>query len=395
MTPTVPGMAMQRLQPALALLRANAAEADRSGTLPRENVAALRAAGAFRWSLSKALGGDELGATEKVDLAAALGRADLCTFWIFGNYDSHTWDLSGHNAEPWPGAHALLAAETAFCGTVAPIPGSVADGDELVINGRFGFITGWRDATWMRANVLLPGPAPEAPADSTSRFHLRVAHIPLDRPEVTIEKTWDAVGLRASQTDTAVIEGLRIPYANSTPYTFDPVRLAPDFGAPSPAYREPGWALSNARLGAALAGCGMEAFDRAVEYTAGGAANQTGQAPARFPGVRACMADAYIELAAALAAQRGTAAASDRRAALCEPWTAADEAAVWGMGAATTQAVLRAVEQLALALGGTGAQRSLPFERHFRDIRTGAMHLGVHPNLVRDRVNAWLFPGLK
>lgn len=387
--------AAERLAPALEVLRANSEQADRSASLPAENIQALRAAGAMRWSLPRALGGDELSSVEKVDLWSKMGAADLCTVWIFANYDSQLWDLGSRAREPFPGAFDILRSETPFCGTVAPVPGSMVDGEDVVIDGRFPFATGWKQAGWMRSNILLPGPAPEAPEGVEAKFHVRLVNFPLDRPEVRVEETWDAVGLRASQTDTVVVKGLRVPRSQAMPYVFDPDRLKTGFEPRSPYYAEPGWALANSRTAVSLAGCGMTAFERAREYVTGGRANQTGQPAARFPAVRACMTDAYAELFVALAAMRGVANDSDQRVAAGRAWTAEEEAGVWASGMVATRAVLRAIDQMSLALGATLAQRSLPFERHFRDIRTGALHLGVHPNLVNDRINSWVFPGVR
>ncbi len=386
---------IDRLQPSLEILRAGAVEADREACFPAESMAAIRDTGYMRFSLGKHLGGEQLSTLERIDAHLAIGKADLSAIWIIGNYDSHTWDLSGHAAEPFPGANGLLRAGTAFCGTVAPVPGSVVDANEIILNGRFPFATGWKHATWMRSNVLLPGPAPESPG-SESKFHVRLMHFPLDRAEVHVEPTWDADGLRATHTDTVVVEGLRLPYAWSTPYTLDPMRADPSFAAPSPFYKEPGWALSNSKAAVGLLGAGFELFERATEYVSGGGrANQTGQPAARFPGVRYAMAEAFIELHSALAAQRGTAAASDQRIATATPWTGADEQAIWAVGTASARAALRAVDEISLALGGTGHQRALPFERIIRDIRTGAVHIGIHPSLVKDRITAHLFPGIR
>jgi alkylation response protein AidB-like acyl-CoA dehydrogenase len=384
-----------RLSPALEIVRANAIEGDRTGAFVSEGMDALKATGFLRFSLGTHLGGDELSTVERVEAHVAIGRADLSAIWMLGNYDSHTWDLSGHAEEPFPGANELLRAETAFAGTVAPVPGSIVDGKEIVVNGRFAFSTGWRFASWMRCNVLLAGPDPATPG-SESKFHVRLVHFPLDRPEVRVEPTWDADGLRATHTDTVVAEGLRVPYTWSMPYVLDPMRLAPAFVVPSPYYKEPGWALANSRAAVGLLGCGLELFDHALEYVSGGGrANQTGQPAARFPGVRYAMAEACIELNTALAAQRGVAADSDRRIATSTAWTANDEQTIWGMGMLSGRAALRAVDQIALALGGTGHQRALPFERLMRDIRTGASHIGIHPGLVRDRVSTHLFPGMR
>lgn len=386
---------IRRLAPALELLRANAEVADRSGELPAENIEALRKAGAFAWSRARAFQGDELGALARTEAFEAMGAADLSTAWIFSNYDSFVWELSfASGFDPFPELERALLCEEAVCGTVAMVAGSAIDGDEIVVNGRFPFATGSTLARWLRANVVVPGPAPELPAsEPAARSHVRAVMVDLSMAGVRVERTWDGMGLRASQTDTVVVEGVRLPLAYSRPSVYDSVRQDRALPVPSPYYREPGWALANARIGALLAGAGGAAFEFAMQQVFG-RTNLTGAPAARFGGVRACLADAFAELATARALQRMVAAASDARVQSETAWTGEDEATAWASGAASTQAVLRAMDQLALALGGTGTMRSQPFERHFRDIRTGAVHLGVNLNLVRERVGAHLFPGL-
>ena len=385
--------ALDRLAPALDLLRANAEAADRAGDLPAGNIEALRKAGAFAWSRARSLKGDELLAAEKAAAWEAIGAADLSTAWIFSNYDSFIWELSfGSCFDPFPELERVLLEEEPVCGTVAMVPGSVIDGGVIVVSGRFPFATGSSLARWMRSNVVVPGPAPELPpADPASRSHVRSVMIDLARPEVRTERTWDGMGLRATQTDTVVVEGLRLPLSYSRLSAYDSIRMDPRLAVPSPYYREPGWAIANARIGASLAGAAGAAFEFAHQQTLG-RTNLTGAPAARFPAVRACIADAFLELVTARALQGGLAAASDERVRTATAWTPGAEAAIWASGAASAQAVLRAVDQLALAVGGTGTSRSLPFERHVRDIRTGAVHLGINPNLVRDRVAAHLFP---
>ncbi len=393
--PTSPTLA--RLAPALELLRANAAEADRIGVFPAENMEALRKAGAFEWSRTRRLGGQELGAVERLAAIAALAEADLATIWIFANYDSHTWDLSSRLlADGFPEAEAVLREGHACCGTAAPLPGSFIEGGKIVVNGRFNFTTGWKMAQWLRGMVVVPGPAPEFPAAAEPpKFHARVVMIPMDRPEVQPEETWDATGLRATQTDTIEVKGLRLPRSYSAPFMADMQRQDPAFPAPSPYYREPGWADANSRVGVSLLGCAREAFRLAQDYTSGTAAKFSGQPAARFPGVRYAMTEAWVEITTALAAFHGLAAASDARVASAAPWTPADEMAVWATGMQGAQAALRAVDHMSMALGATGTQKALPFERHFRDIRSGALHLGVHPSLIGDRLRRPPLPRLR
>ncbi|MBI5948993.1 MAG: acyl-CoA dehydrogenase family protein [Chloroflexi bacterium] len=394
MTETTTSPTLARLAPALELLRANTAEADRTGIFPPENMEALRKAGAFEWSLAKRLGGQELGAVERMGAIEALGAADLATIWIFANYDSQTWDLSCRLlADGFPEAETVLREGQACSGTAAPLPGSFLEGEEIVVNGRFQFTTGWKMARWLRGMVLVPGPSPELPAPAEPpKFHARVVMIPMGRPEVQPEETWDATGLRATQTDTIEVKSLRLPRSYSAPFITDMQRQDPAYPVPSPYYREPGWTHANARVGLSLLGCAGEAFRLAREYTSGTAAKFSGQPAARFPGVRYAMTEAWVEITTALAAFHGIAAASDARVATSATWAPADEMAAWATGMHGARAALRAVDHISMALGATGTQKALPFERHFRDIRSGALHLGVHPSLVGDRIAAHLFP---
>ena len=61
---------------------------------------------------------------------------------MFANYDSHVWDLSSHGDEPFAGAWEILRSETAFCGTVAPVPGSLVEANEVLEMLRTGQILG-------------------------------------------------------------------------------------------------------------------------------------------------------------------------------------------------------------------------------------------------------------
>jgi alkylation response protein AidB-like acyl-CoA dehydrogenase len=104
------------------------------------------------------------------------------------------------------------------------------------------------------------------------------------------------------------------------------------------------------------------------------------------------MAEAFLELSAAREMQYGLAMRSDTRIAEGTTCTAADEEAAWAGGTAACRMVLRALDQVLLALGASALDRSLPFERIARDIRTGVAHLALNQNFVLGRVSGYLFP---
>jgi alkylation response protein AidB-like acyl-CoA dehydrogenase len=384
----------ERLAPALDVLRANAAEADRTGDLPVENIEALRAAGAFAWSRARELGGDQLPNADKVRLWEAIGGADLATAWVWINYDWWVWDLSGsRRITPWPGLEACLREEHAMCGTSAPVPGTRIEGDEIVVKGSFPFATGCAHARWVRSIVVVPGYAPETgPREGDRDTHIRSVVIPLDHPGVGIERTWNSMGLRATHTDTVVADDVRLPFANSGLLLSDINRRNPKFDVDGPYYREPGWAHTNSRIAACLVGAGQAAFDLALERLGGRGTLSTGRPGARFPAVRQCMAEAFLELSAAREMLHGLAVRGDTRIAEGATCTAVEEEAVWAGGTAACRMVLRALDQVLLALGAGALDRGLPFERIARDIRTGVAHLALNQNFVLGRVSGHLFP---
>jgi alkylation response protein AidB-like acyl-CoA dehydrogenase len=384
----------EHLAPALDLIRANATQADRTGQLPRENIDALRAAGAFAWSRACELGGDQLSNAVKVRLWEAIGGADLATAWVWINYDWWVWELSGsRRLNPWPDLERCLREEHAMCGTSAPVPGTRIEGDEIVVNGSFPFATGCAFATWVRPIVVVPGHAPEVgPREGDRDSHIRSVILSLDHPGVRVERTWDSMGLRATHTDTVVADDVRVPLANSSLLVSDSNRRNPKFDIAGPYYREPGWAFTNSRIGACLVGAGQSAFDLALERLGGGRTLSTGRPGARFPSVRQGMAEAFIDLTAAREMLHGLALRGDERVASETPCSDAEEEALWASGTAASRMVLRALDQVLLALGANALNRDLPFERIARDIRTGVAHLALNQNFVLGRLSGYLFP---
>jgi alkylation response protein AidB-like acyl-CoA dehydrogenase len=294
---------------------------------------------------------------------------------------------------PWPDLERCLSEEHAMCGTSAPIAGTRIEGDDIVVNGSFPFATGCAFASWARCIVVVPGHAPEiGPREGDRDTHIRSVVIPLDHPGVHIDRTWDSMGLRATHTDTVVAEDVRLPFANSSLLVSDPNRRNLKFDIAGAYYREPGWAYTNSRIAACLVGACQAAFDLTLERLGGRGTHSTGRPGSRFASVRQGMAEAFIELSAAREMLHGLAMRGDQRVASSTLPSDADEEALWASGTAGSRMVLRALDQVLMALGANALNRDLPFERITRDIRTGVAHLALNQNFVLGRVSGYLFP---
>ncbi|MFF0011345.1 acyl-CoA dehydrogenase family protein [Streptomyces sp. NPDC005374] len=156
-------------------------------------VAALCEAGVFRMALSKVWGGEQLGLTEGARVVREIARADGSTGWTV-QVASLSWffvrSLARETLEKvFADVPDLLPRGAAAAKSRAtPVRGGYR------LSGRWPLASGPFTPDWMLAGFLVDG----APPQQGGLPDLRVA---LFRPDqVTFLDTWDAVGLRGTQT---------------------------------------------------------------------------------------------------------------------------------------------------------------------------------------------------
>ena len=72
---------LEKVKAAAPLIRADAAATARGGRLTDSVVAAMREAGVYRMTMSKALGGPELPVPEQIEVLEELSAADGAAGW--------------------------------------------------------------------------------------------------------------------------------------------------------------------------------------------------------------------------------------------------------------------------------------------------------------------------
>jgi alkylation response protein AidB-like acyl-CoA dehydrogenase len=205
-----PPLAVGRLPEVTAALAARAEAHDRDGSFPADGIAEVHAAGLLTATVAERYGGPGCGLARTVAILRALGRGDpsvaLVTAMTLFTHAAQAQD------ETWPGSlYAEVLEESSRKPVlinalrVEPELGTPARGGLPAttarrvpggwsLTGRKIFSTGAVGLRWM----VVWARTDESPA-RVGGFLVRS-----DRQGITIERTWDHLGLRASRSDDVI-----------------------------------------------------------------------------------------------------------------------------------------------------------------------------------------------
>jgi len=358
-------------------LAARAAEHDRDGTYPFEAIEALKAAGYFAAPVPIELGG--LGVSRAHDLVVASSRLSRGDASVAIGVNMHLVAVLNmvrrHEVALASGAErrarlfaasleqivrdgVVLAAAISERGQDLTRPGTVATrtGSGWRIDGRKMFCTMSPAATDLYVAVRYTDD------EGTERY--AYAMVPTDARGVVVHDDWDALGMRASGSNSVSFEGVKLPDAG--------VRGGFRAGDPLP-YME-----RNLHSGLFHAAASLGIAESADAIARDGLSRRiNGDARPRTQ-----VADNAVELAAARAVlaraadlidhHRATNPASDGSAGELKALFAETQAAKAFVNAAAAGIVDRA---LALS-GGAGYRSDNPLSRAYRDVKAGSF---MHP----------------
>ena len=207
-------------------LAAHAAEHDRNGSYPFEAIDALKAAGYFAAPVPVELGG--LGVSSAHDLVVASSRLARGDASVAIGVNMHLVAVlnmerrrrvavaggAPRRAQAFAASleriardGVVLAAAISERGQDLTRPGTLATRTEAGwrIDGRKTFCTMSPAATDLYVAVTY------ADDEGTERY--AYAMVPIDAPGVVIEDDWDALGMRASGSNSVTLEGVGLPEA--------------------------------------------------------------------------------------------------------------------------------------------------------------------------------------
>jgi alkylation response protein AidB-like acyl-CoA dehydrogenase len=358
-------------------LAARAAEHDRDGSYPFEAIAALKAAGYFAAPVPAELGG--LGVSSAHDLVVASSRLARGDASVAIGVNMHLVAVLNmerrlqvavaagqeHRARGFAASveriarnGVVLAAAISERGQDLTRPGTVATRTESGwrIDGRKLFCTMSPAATDLYVSVTY------IDRDGSERY--AYAMVPTAAPGVVVHDDWDALGMRASGSNSVSLNGVELPEAG--------VRGGFKAGDPVP-YME-----RNLVAGLFHASASLGIAEQADETARRGIAERIdGDARPRTQ-----IADNVVDLAAARGVlSRSASLIDDHRAANPVSDGTADEVAALFAEAQAAKAFVgeaaaRVVDRALALSGGPGYLNGSPLARAYRDVKAGSF---MHP----------------
>ena len=352
----IPPAGLERLPEVTRALAANAERNDRTADFPAEGIRVVHQAGLLTATVGRRYGGPGGGLADTARILGALGRGDPSVALISAmTMFTHAAQAA---APTWPDdVYRSALAESVTdpvlinalrvepeLGTPARggLPKTVArsDGAGWSVTGRKIFSTGAEGLRFMAVWARTDDAEPRA-----GSFLVRN-----DAPGITIERTWDHLGLRASRSDDVTFA--------ETPAVAAILDARPDSSLM--AWNSLG--LSSLYLGVASA-----ARDWLLKFLSERTPAALGAPLATLPRFQTAVGE--IESALGSAAELVDAVA--RRV------DDGDEAALARAPAVklvATRAAIGAVEQALTLTGNNGLSRKNPLERHYRDVLCSRVH---------------------
>jgi alkylation response protein AidB-like acyl-CoA dehydrogenase len=356
-----------RLAPELA---ANAAAHDRDGTYPHESANVLKAAGYYAAPVPSQLGGMGVDSTRDLIVAASVLAQGDASVAIGVNMHmavlvniARLWRLA-HAAGDERRAAAFAGPLNAVAREGMVISAAVSEpGQDLTrpattatrtesgwrIDGKKIFCTGSPSATVLYASVSYVN------GDGIERYGY--APVPVDAPGVVLNDDWDALGMRASGSQSVSFDGVELP-AEAVRGGFPAGDMLGYIERNLPA----GLFHASASLGIA----------EAANRTANAAAARRGAVDARG---KTLVGENAIELSACRATL-------SRAARLLDECIGPDcdvvalFAEVQAAKAFVNDAAARVVDRALALSGGVGYLNGHPLARAYRDVKAGAF---MHP----------------
>jgi alkylation response protein AidB-like acyl-CoA dehydrogenase len=370
MTTTVghkPDLSDAALAQVTQALAANAGRYDQTAEFPWDSLHAVHEAGLLTAGIGAAYGGHDLTLTDAARLLQALGQGDPSVALLTAmTVLQHLGQARGGGR--WPDTlyrqvvkesyerPVLLNAIRAEPELGAParggLPATTVKRTEngWLLNGRKAYGTGSEGLAYH----LVWAVTPEDSGEEQSLGHVIV---PGDTPGITVIRTWDHLGLRASSTHDVVYDNVEVPAEN-----FPGLPVSQAAGGDAKLFAGTGLSVVALYVGVARA---AQAFF--LQFANERVPTALGRPIAATERIQTVAGEIEAQLIQAEEVLYGLAGRID----------AGDEAAVIRAGAAKlliTRSAITAVETALKTIGNPGLTRHNPLERHFRDIQCCRIH---------------------
>lgn len=361
---------VQRASELVPLLKKNAAWSEENRRIHQESIEAMADAGIFRLRAPARYGGYESDTQTLVDVAAELGRGDGSAAWVASVY----W-IPGWMACMFPDQvqdEVFSTPDVRICGTLSPSAMAIQTDGGVVVNGKWGFISGALHSHWQEIiAILIGGEGEPMPV---------VALVPTS--DLQIIDDWYTSGFKATGSVSTAASDLFVPQERVLPL---PVVLqgmsASPVNAASPIYRSPLLPVASASSVGSVLGLAKAAREAFFERLPGRKITYTGyDKQAKAPLTHLQVAEAVMKIDEADFHAHRLATMVDAKGLENAPWTIAERVSARGDLGAVCKLSKEAVDILASASGGSSIYSDQPIQRIQRDVNAVTMHALMHPD---------------
>ncbi|MGW4273565.1 acyl-CoA dehydrogenase family protein [Streptomyces seoulensis] len=361
---------VQRAGELAPLLKKNAAQAEEERRLQDETIEALAGAGLFKLRVPKRYGGYEADTRTLVEVAAELGRADGAASWTTSVYWIPTFMtcLFPDSVQD----EVFSTPDVRICGTLSPSALAAPAEGGIVVNGKWGFVSGARHAHWQEIIAVQPTP---------DGRHLPVmALVPMS--DLRIIDDWDTSGLRGTGSVSTVAQDVFVPQERVIPLpAILQGQYASELNAASPVYRVPLLPVAAASSVGTVLGLARAARDAFFERLPGRTLTYTSyDTQAEAPLTHHQVATATLKIDQAEFHAYRLADLVDGKGLSGEEFTLEERARARADMGAVVRLAKEAVGILAAASGGSSIYRDVPIQRISRDIQAVSLHALMNPD---------------
>jgi alkylation response protein AidB-like acyl-CoA dehydrogenase len=262
------------------------------------------------------------------------------------------------------------------CGTLSPTGLAERRPGGVVLNGKWGFISGALHSHWQEIIAVIP--SPDGPPEPI------MALVPMEDLEIVDD--WHTSGLCGSGSVTTVASDVFIP--EQRVLSLGAVlheQYASVLNADLPMYRAPLLGVAAASSVGTVIGLARAALEAFTERLPGRKITYTSYESQReAPVTHLQVAEASLKADEAEFHGLRTADLVDSKGLTGEPWTVAERARARADVGAVCQLGKQAVDILAGASGGSSIYRSVPIQRIARDVQAVNLHALMNPATAQE-----------
>lgn len=359
-TRTIDSIAIERsARELLPTIAARADEIEAARRIPPDLVDLLVGAGAFRILLPESHGGAGADLPAALRLHETLSSADASVGWTVMIGSAGWCDLTGLDR---PVFDALFAddPDALLGGVFSPSGVARREAGGHRVAGRWGFASGCEHCTWLYANCV----------EELDGDH-RLRTVVFRRDEVTIEDTWDVMGLRGTGSHHIRADDVLVPEER----TFATLESEPCVD--SPAARIPPAPLFALHVASVALGIARGAIDDILALCAAKVPLLERSPLAANPAFQYDLATMDTDLRAARSLFYETAGDVWSTAAAGAPLTIEERARIRAAAAWVVERAATIVATAYRAGGGSSLYRTSPLQRRFRDVHAVTQHFLV------------------